>query len=174
MLYFICNRFYFKYSWYIVLYFYLPMDKKLLSNIKMFIIGAILLLVSFFYISGHPGEWNSFVPSLQMLYYKGEVFVYKLTGRDVRKLEAKQQLEKIYNELSYLVESSKCTDEALLWKIKDQQELLKNIKSNSLELEQYSIIATAQELKREIEEQCALNSSQEEEVSLEEDSWENQ
>ena len=101
-----------------------------------------------------------------MLYYKGEVFFYELTGKDVRELEAKQQLEKIYNELSYLVTSSQCTDETLIQKIKDQQELLKNIQSNSLELEQYSIIATAQELKREIEEQCALHTTQEENIAI--------
>ena len=63
------------------------MKAKLLQNIKMFIVGAILLIISFTYIKGHPGEWNSFVPSLQMLYYKGEVFFYKILGKDAKSLE---------------------------------------------------------------------------------------
>ena len=103
------------------------MKAKLLQNIKMFIVGAILLIISFTYIKGHPGEWNSFVPSLQMLYYKGEVFFYKILGKDAKSLEIKQQFNKIYTELNYLVESSECADTELVDLIKKQQELLKNM-----------------------------------------------
>ena len=135
------------------------MKEKLIQNLKMFIVGILLLIISFTYIKGHPGEWNSFVPSLQMLYYKGEIFFYQLVGKDIRTLESRQQLEKIYNELSYLVESSQCTDPELLQKIQEQQVILKTISSTDMEIQQYSIIANAQELKREIEETCDVVSS---------------
>lgn len=121
----------------------------------MLIVGTILCTMCFVYIKDHPGEWNSFIPSLQMLYYKGQVFVYKSLGYDTRNLELKQQFTKIYTELSYLVQSSNCTDPTLLEKIKSQQEILKNIDISQLQIEQYSTITTAQELKQTIEEQCA-------------------
>lgn len=132
------------------------MKEKLLQNLKMFIIGSILLIISFTYIKWHPGEWNSFVPSLHMLYYKGQTFFYSLMGKDIKSLEIKQQFTKIYSELSYLVESSECTDPELIAQIKKQQELLNNMDDSTMELEQYSAITTAQELKQQIEEQCAF------------------
>ena len=132
------------------------MKAKLLQNIKMFIVGAILLIISFTYIKGHPGEWNSFVPSLQMLYYKGEVFFYKILGKDAKSLEIKQQFNKIYTELNYLVESSECADTELVDLIKKQQELLKNMDISTMQVEQYTAITTAQDLKKQIEEQCAF------------------
>lgn len=138
------------------IYFHTIMDKKFITNVKMFLIGIVLLALSFSYIKGHPWERNSFVPSLQMLYYKGELFFYWLMGKDVRSLETKQQFTKIYNELSYLVESSHCTDETLIQRIKEQQEILKNIDYSVMNDEQYTAITTAQDLKKQIEEQCSL------------------
>lgn len=132
------------------------MKEKLLQNLKMFIIGAVLLIISFTYIKWHPGERSSFVPSLQMLYYKGETFFYKILGKDTKALEVKQQFNKIYTELSYLVESSKCVDSDLIEQLKKQQELLKNMDDSTIQIEQYAAITTAQQLKQQIEEQCAF------------------
>ncbi len=132
------------------------MKEKLIQNLKMFIVGVVLLMISFTYIKWHPGEWNSFIPSLQMLYYKGQTFFYQVLGKDVKSLEIKQQFNKIYTELSYLAESSECADPDLIEQIKKQQELFKNMDTTTMEIEQYSAISTAQELKQQIEEQCAF------------------
>lgn len=91
-----------------------------------------------------------------MLYYKGQTFFYQVLGKDVKSLEIKQQFNKIYTELSYLVESSECANQDLVNQIKNQQELLKNMDTSSMQVEQYSAITTAQDLKKQIEEQCAF------------------
>ena len=77
-------------------------------------------------------------------------------GKDTKSLEIKQQFTKIYSELSYLAESSECTNPDLIEQIQKQQELLKNMDNTTMEVEQYTAITTAQDLKQQIEEQCAF------------------
>lgn len=132
------------------------MKEKLIQNIKMFVIGVILLTISFTYIKWHPGERNSFIPSLQMLGQKGQIFFYGLIGKDTRNLQIKQQFNKIYTELEYLVESSSCADSELIDQIREQQALLQNMSTTTIQTEQYETIAIAQELKQQLEEQCSF------------------
>lgn len=93
------------------------------------------------------------MPSFQNLSFQWKLFLYKSIWKDTSSLESKQEFNKIYTELTYLLESSNCTDPDLIQDIHTQQQSLESIKHYS-ESEQYTALTQAQRLKERIEQEC--------------------
>lgn len=79
------------------------MDKEmktiLKNNVIKFIIGIILLSISFVYIQRHPAEKASIFSGFEVLYQRMEVFFYKILNKDSEGLKTKFDLEKTFDEL---------------------------------------------------------------------------
>jgi len=79
------------------------MDKEmrtiLKNNIIKFIIGLILLSISYVYIQQHPAEKASIFSGFQVLIQRVEIFFYKIFDKDSEGLKNKFDLEKTFDEL---------------------------------------------------------------------------
>jgi hypothetical protein len=123
-------------------------------NIVKFIIGIVLLSISYIYIQNHPAEKVSILSWFQVMYERGQVFVYDIFGKDSSVLRQKHRLNQYYQELMRLAESRSC-----VW-----PELLSNIFETYMNFSQSTIqeldesisyfSAKANELDLSIQESC--------------------
>lgn len=132
------------------------MKEKFIFNLKLFIIGIVLRAIIFAYLQSHTGEKQSLIPSLQTLYHKAEIFIYGVLGKNTDQLETKYALDKIYNEISYLIEASHCTDEALLQEVEANKQAIADLTSTQAQEGRYNYYRQASNLKNKIEAQCAI------------------
>lgn len=132
------------------------MKEKLIYNIKILIIGSILWVIIVGYLQQHPGEKNAILPSLQTLYHKWEIFFYTLLGKDSESVKTKQSLEKMYSEISYLIESSQCTDDALIQEVKENRAAIQALDYSQAQNNKYNYYLKAVDLKNKIEAQCGI------------------
>ncbi len=132
------------------------MKEKLIYNIKILIVGSILWVIIVGYLQQHPGEKNAILPSLQTLYHKWEIFFYTLLGKDSESVKTKQSLEKMYSEISYLIESSQCTDESLVQEVKENRAAIQALDYSQAQNNKYNYYLKAVDLKNKIEEQCGI------------------
>ena len=132
------------------------MKEKFIFNLKLFVVGILLRTIIFSYLQSHTGEKQSLIPSLQTLYHKGQLFVYGLLGKNTEELETKYALEKIYNEISYLIEASHCSDEALLAEVNANKQAIEALDSTQAQQARYNYYRQASNLKSKIEAQCAI------------------
>lgn len=101
---------------------YLPligsMDKEqknmFYRNIVKFVVGIILLSISYGYIQNHPAERVSILSWFQVMYERGQVFVYEIFGKDTSVLRQKHRLEQYYQELVRIAESRTCVSPEIL------------------------------------------------------------
>jgi len=123
-------------------------------NIVKFIIGIILLSISYIYIQNHPAEKVSILSWFQVMYERGQVFVYDIFGKDSSVLRQKHRLNQYYQELMRLAESRPC-----VW-----PELLSNVFETYMKFSQSTIqeldesisyfSAKANEIDLSIQESC--------------------
>jgi hypothetical protein len=130
------------------------MKEKFIYNLKILLVGLILWTIIIWYLQTHPGEKQSIVPSLQTLYHKWEVFFYTLLWKDSESIETKQWLQKMYSEISYLIESSKCSDQALLQEVEENKAAIALLDYSQAQNNKYNYYLKAVDLKNKIEEQC--------------------
>ena len=135
------------------------MKEKLIYNIKILIIGSVLWVIIVGYLQQHPGEKNAILPSLQTLYHKWEIFFYTLLGKDSESVKTKQSLEKMYSEISYLIESSHCTDESLVQEVKENRVAIQALDYSQAQNNKYNYYLKAVDLKNKIEEQCGIKAT---------------
>lgn len=132
------------------------MASQIIHNIKLFIIGSLLLSGTFWYIQGHPGEQSSFFPTIEMIAFKAKVTFYNLIGKDTYILQKQQDFLRMYKELEYLLASSNCAEtDAMKSQIAQQQELIKQMEWNERGSIEYSAITIAQEVREQIAHVCA-------------------
>lgn len=126
----------------------------LYRNIVKFIVGIVLLLISYGYIQNHPAEKVSILSWFQVMYERGQVFVYEIFGKDTSVLRQKHRLEQYYEELVRVAESRSCVSPDILSEV-----LSTSISFSKMSLEEltekiayFSLKAT--ELDVEIQESC--------------------
>jgi len=94
------------------------MDKEMKTifrnNVIKFIIGAILLSISYWYIQNHPAEKASIFSGFEVLFQRMEVYFYKITNKDSEWLKTKFDLEKTFDELISSAETKWCADANVL------------------------------------------------------------
>jgi len=134
----------------------LLMKEKFIYNLKILLVGIILWWIIFVYLQEHPWEKQSIVPSLQTLYHKGQLFFYTLLGQDSESVQTKQSLQKMYSEISYLIESSQCTDQALLQEVEENKAAIDALDYSQAQNNKYNYYLKAVDLKNKIEEQCGI------------------
>ncbi len=83
-------------------------------NIVKFIVGIVLLSISYGYIQNHPAEKVSILSWFQVMYERGQVFVYEIFGKDTSVLRQKHKLEQYYQELVRVAESRPCVSPDIL------------------------------------------------------------
>lgn len=83
-------------------------------NIVKFIVGIVLLSISYGYIQNHPAEKVSILSWFQVMYERGQVFVYEIFGKDTSVLRQKHRLEQYYEELVRIAESRSCVSPDIL------------------------------------------------------------
>ncbi len=135
------------------------MKAKFIFNVKLLFVGIILWWIIFVYLQEHPGEKQSIVPSLQTLYHKWELFFYTLLGKDSESVQTKQSLQKMYSEISYLIESSKCSDQALLQEVEENKAAIDLLDYSQAQNNKYNYYLKAVDLKNKIEEQCGIKTT---------------
>ncbi len=86
-------------------------------NILKFIVGIVLLTISYGYIQNHPAEKVSIVSGFQVMYERAQVLVYDILGRDSSTLRQKHQINQYYQELIRLAESRSCVTPELFSQI---------------------------------------------------------
>ena len=116
--------------------------------------GIVLLLISYGYIQNHPAEKVSILSWFQVMYERGQVFVYEIFGKDTSVLRQKHRLEQYYEELVRVAESRSCVSPDILSEV-----LSTSISFSKMSLEEltekiayFSLKAT--ELDVEIQESC--------------------
>ena len=65
-------------------------------------------------------------------------------------------MNKIYNEISYLIEASRCTDQALLQEVEANKQAIAALNSTQAQEGRYNYYRQASNLKNKIEAQCAV------------------
>lgn len=83
-------------------------------NIVKFIVGIVLLSISYWYIQNHPAEKISILSWFEVMYERGQVFVYEIFGKDTSTLRQKHRLEQYYQELVRVAESRSCVSPDIL------------------------------------------------------------
>ena len=130
------------------------MKEKFIYNIKILCVGIILWWIIFAYLQQHPGEKQSIIPSLQTLYHKWQIFFYTLLGQDSESIQTKQSLQKMYSEISYLIESSKCNADSLIQEVEENKSAINNLDYSQAQNNKYNYYLKAVDLKNRIETQC--------------------
>lgn len=88
-------------------------------NVVKFFVWIVLLSISYVYIQNHPAEKVSILSWFQVMYERGQVFVYDIFGKDSSILRQKHRLNQYYQELMRLAESRSCVSPELLGSIFD-------------------------------------------------------
>lgn len=78
------------------------------NNVIKFIIGVILLSISFVYIQDHPAEKASIFSGFEVLVQRVEIFLYKITNKDSEWLKVKFDYEKNFEELLTTAKNNSC------------------------------------------------------------------
>jgi hypothetical protein len=77
-------------------------------------------------------------------------------GEDSESIQTKQSLQKMYSEISYLIESSQCSDQALLQEVKENRAAIEALDYSQAQNNKYNYYLKAVDLKNKIEKQCTL------------------
>ncbi len=132
------------------------MKAQFIYNLKILLIGLILWTIIIWYLQEHPWEKQSILPSIQTLYHKWELLFYSLLGKDSESIQTKQSLQKMYSEISYLIESSKCSDQWLLEEVKENKAAINALDYSQAQNNKYNYYLKAVDLKNKIEAQCGI------------------
>ena len=62
----------------------------------------------------------------------------------------------MYSEISYLIESSQCTDDALIQEVKENRAAIQALDYSQAQNNKYNYYLKAVDLKNKIEEQCGI------------------
>lgn len=130
-------------------------EKKLLkNNIIKFIIGIILLVMSYVYIQGHPAEKISIFSWFEVMFQKVEIFVKNIFSNQWDTLKKKYNWEKSYQELVLMAENNKCTDPKVLHEINETYNKLKEEETKTLESTLPDYIKKAYEYESLVKKDC--------------------
>jgi hypothetical protein len=77
-------------------------------------------------------------------------------GKDSESIQTKQSLQKMYSEISYLIESSKCSDQGLLQEVKENKAAINALDYSQAQNNKYNYYLKAVDLKNKIEAQCGI------------------
>ena len=101
------------------------MKKIFRNNVIKFIIGVILLSISFVYIQNHPAEKASIFSGFQVLIQRAEVFFYKITKNNPEGLKTKFDYEKNFEELLSTAKNNACVKSNIVDEINEVELALK-------------------------------------------------
>lgn len=132
------------------------MKKRLYQNVLILIVGLILRWFILSYLSQHPWEKASIMPSLKMLWEKALWLSFRITGRDPSLIERKSSLIKNFDELAYLVSNNpSCVSPELVATIQKSRDDLAVMSYDAIATQQYLYYSRAIDLKQKIDEYCS-------------------
>lgn len=103
------------------------------NNIIKFIIGIILLTVSYWYLQNHPAEKASIFSGFQVLVQKVEVLFFQITNKNTEGLKLKFDYEKNFNELISTAKNNSCVQSNILDEITETYSLLRKERVSNIE-----------------------------------------
>lgn len=134
------------------------MDKEMKTifrnNVIKFIIGLVLLAISYGYIQHHPAEKASIFSGFEVLYQKVELVVYKIFKKDPEALKTKFNLEKSFDELITTAENNNCVESSVIDELNELKLTLKKEKVGELENNLSHYNRKLSEYKAMIDEKC--------------------
>jgi hypothetical protein len=137
---------------------HVSMDKEMRvifrNNVIKFIIGLILLSISYVYIQWHPAEKASIFSGFEVLYQRIEVFFYKITNKDSEGLKTKFDLEKTFDELINTAETKWCAQANVLDELREVMASLKRESIADLENNMWNYKRKISEYKAMIDATC--------------------
>lgn len=112
------------------------MDKEqkqtFILNVVKFLIWAILLLFSYQYIQTNPAEKVSLLSWFHVIYQKGEVFYYRIRGKNVDIIKQKHSLEQYFQELIRVAGEKPCIDPAVTSALYEDHNRLRSLSYSQL------------------------------------------
>lgn len=105
---------------------------QLKKNIIKFIIGAILLSMSFFYVQRHPAEKVSIFSWFEVMFQKVQVIVQNIFWKQWDELSKKYKLIESYGELVNMAENNKCIEPDVVINLNQDYKNLKEEEVNTL------------------------------------------
>ena len=91
------------------------MRKMFRANVIKFVIGIILLSISFIYLQSHPAERVSVLSWFEVMYQKINIFYHDMVDKwDSKLLKEKYSLQKYYKELVRMAENKSCIDSEIV------------------------------------------------------------
>ncbi len=107
--------------------------KQLKKNLIKFVIGIILLWMSWSYIQKHPAEKVSVFSGFEVMFQKVDVLLQNTFGTNGDLLERKYSMQKYYKELIKMAENNKCLDTEIISELNELYHKLKHEKRETLE-----------------------------------------
>jgi hypothetical protein len=137
--------------------FHNKLSKRLTRNIFQFIIGLILLGMSYSYVQAHEAERTNFISWLQVLKQKISQFVHSFVGSDKASDIARQQdMLRSYKELLSYLDQSKCEVSIPLDDLRERIHLLETISASEFSTQYLSYSSFASQVYSEMQDVCQL------------------
>lgn len=105
---------------------------QLKKNIIKFIIGIILLSMSFFYVQKHPAEKVSIFSWFEVMFQKVQVVIQNIFWKQWDELSKKYKLIESYGELVNMAENNKCIEPDVVININQDYKNLKEEEVSTL------------------------------------------
>lgn len=128
--------------------------KQFRNNVIKFIIGAILLIMSYVYIQWHPAEKISIFSGFEVMFQKVEIFFQNIFGNRWELLKKKYDWIKSYQELVNMAENNKCVAPEIVQEVNEVYKTLKDEKIETLESKFPDYIKKAYEFESEVKKDC--------------------
>jgi len=123
-------------------------------NVVKFLIWAVLLLFSYQYIQQNPAEKVSLLSWFQVIYQKGEVIYYRVTGKNVDAIKQKHNLEQYFQELIRVTDERPCVDPTVVSSLHEDYATLRSLHSSDLSQHLWDLSAAVIEYDEVIQSPC--------------------
>lgn len=90
------------------------------------------MLFSYQYIQQNPAEKVSLLSWFQIIYQKGEVVYYRVTGKNVDAIKQKHNLEQYFQELIRITDERPCIDSSTVSSLHEDYATLRSLRSSDL------------------------------------------
>ncbi len=133
------------------------LSKRLTWNIFQFVIGLILLGMSYSYVQAHEAERTNFISWLQVLKQKISQFVHSFVWSEkASDISRQQEMLRSYKELLSYLDQSKCNISVSLDDLRQRIHLLETISSTEFSTQYLSYSSFASQVYSEMQDVCKL------------------
>jgi len=112
------------------------------------------LIFSYQYIQENPAEKVSLLSWFQVIYQKGEIAYYRVTGKNVDAIKQKHNLEQYFQELIRITDERSCIDSGIISSLHEDYALLRSLRSSDLSKYLWDLSAAVIEYDEVIQRPC--------------------